>query len=386
VVMLTAHASIALAVEAMRAGAADFVEKPWDFEELVASLKRAANAAPAELRDSRPKPLQSRAGLDALAAMEKTLEALRRVAPVKATVLIRGESGTGKNVAARMLHDLSPRAAAPFITVQCAGIPDQLLESELFGHEPSSFTGAGPKRKDGRVAWAQGGTLFLDEIGDVPLHLQVKLLRILEREHLYTRLGGDKELTADVRMVAATNQPLEKMVQEGKFRKDLFDRLNGFPVWIPPLRDRRGEIEQLATQFLERFATENGRAELRFDGQALDALRAFHWPGNIRQLENVVEQLVVLTSGATISPTDVRGALSSLGNDESEEPHGDGDYTLASAVRKAERSAILRALTQTRGNISLAARLLGVVRRTLYNKLEEHRLKGWKPPNDDRRR
>ena len=385
VVMLTAHSSIALAVESMRAGAADFVEKPWNFDELVASLKRAVNAAPAELREGRPQA-PSRAVLEQLPAMEKTRERLRLVAPGKATVLIRGESGTGKNVAARMLHDLSPRAAAPFITVQCAGIPDQLLESELFGHEPGSFTGAGPKRKDGRVTWAEGGTLFLDEIGDVPLHLQVKLLRLLEKGHLYNRLGGDKELTADVRVVAATHQPLEKMVKEGKFREDLFYRLNGFPVWIPPLRERREEVQQLATQFLERLSVENGRTELRFEGQALDALRAFHWPGNIRQLENVVEQLVVLASGSSISVADVRGALGGLGGAEAEEPLSDGDYRLASAVKKAERLAIQRALTRTRGNVSLAARLLGVVRRTLYNKLEEHGLKGWKPPNDDRRR
>jgi len=162
--------------------------------------------------------------------------------------------------------------------------------------------------------------------------------------------------------------------------------MNVIPVWIPPLRDRRGEVQQLATQFLEQFAVENGRAELRFDEQALDALRAFPWPGNIRQLENVVEQLVVLATGSTITVADVRGALGDLGGGEAEEPRSDGDYTLASAVKKAERVAIQRALTRTRGNVSLAARLLGVVRRTLYNKLEEHGLKGWKPPNDDRRR
>src|SRR5215469_13258048 len=285
VVMLTAHSSIALAVESMRAGAADFVEKPWNFDELVASLKRAVNAAPAELRESRPLGPKS---LDRLPAMEKALDALRLAAPGRATVLIRGESGTGKNVAARMLHDQSPRSTAPFITVQCTGIPDQLLESELFGHEPGSFSGAGPKRKDGRVTWAEGGTLFLDEIGDVPLHLQVKLLQLLDKPHVYTRLGGDKELTANVRVVAATHRPLEKMVKEGKFREDLFWRLNVIPVWIPPLRDRRAEIQDLAIQFLERFAVENGRTELRFGEQALEALRAFHWPGNIRQLENVV--------------------------------------------------------------------------------------------------
>jgi two-component system, NtrC family, response regulator AtoC len=383
VVMLTAHSSIALAVESMRAGAADFVEKPWNFEELVASLKRAVNAAPAELRDNRPHPPESRAALERLPTMERALQALRLAAPGKATVLIRGESGTGKNVAARMLHDLSPRARAPFITVQCTGIPGELLESELFGHEPGSFTGAGPKRKDGRVAWAEGGTLFLDEIGDVPLHLQVKLLQLLDKPHVYTRLGGDKELTAEVRVVAATHQPLEKMVKDGKFREDLFWRLNVIPVWIPPLRDRQAEVEQLATQFLERFAGENRRTELRFSAEALEVLRGFHWPGNIRQLENVVEQLVVLAGGSTISPADVRGALSSLGRGEAEELQSEGEYALAPQVRKAERTAILRALQKARGNRALAARLLGVVRRTLYNKLEEHGLKEWKPPSGD---
>ena len=380
VVMLTAHASIPLAVEAMRRGAHDFVEKPWNLEELVSSLKRAINAAPPERREARV-PERTREVLARLPTMEKALEAVRRAAGGRATVLIRGESGTGKNVAARMLHDLGPRKAAPFITVQCAGIPDDLLESELFGHEPGSFTGAGPKRKDGRVTWAEGGTLFLDEIGDVPLKLQVKLLELLGKERRYTRLGGDKELTADVRVVAATHRDLEKMTREGTFREDLYFRLNVVPVWIPPLRERRAEVEQLARRFLERFAAENGQRALRYDDPALEALRAFHWPGNIRQLENVVERLAVLSTGETIGAEDVREALSGAPSQPlAVEYDPEVGRSLAANMKAIEKRILMQALTETRGNKALAARFLEISRRSLYYKLKEHGLERWNAP------
>jgi DNA-binding NtrC family response regulator len=381
VVMLTAHASIPIAVQAMRIGAADFVEKPWNFEELVASLKKAINTAPPDGRDSRAHSRQTRAILEQLPTMEKALEAVRRASQGMSTVLIRGESGTGKNVAARTLHDLSPRKSAPFITVQCTGIPDQLLESELFGHEPHSFTGAGPKRKEGRVTWAQGGTLFLDEIGDVPMHLQVKLLQLVSPEHRYTRIGGDRELTADVRVVAATHRNLEKMVKEETFRKDLFYRLNVIQIRIPPLRERKGEIEQLALQFLERFATENLRPGLHFSREAMELIRNFEWPGNIRQLENVVEGLAVMSAEETISLPEVRDALSDA---SSNEPTGGADAaqgdTLEEQLRSVERSFLSNALRKAAGNKALAARLLKISRRSIYNKLKDHGLEQWKPP------
>ncbi len=383
VVMLTAHASIPLAVEAMRRGAHDFVEKPWNLEELVASLKRAINAAPPERRDARAREPRTHEVLARLPTMEKALEAVRRAAGGMATVLIRGESGTGKNVAARMLHDLGPRKAAPFITVHCAGIPDDLLESELFGHEPGSFTGAGPKRKDGRLTWAEGGTLFLDEIGDVPLKLQVKLLELLGKERHYTRLGGDKELTADVRVVAATHRDLEKMTREGTFREDLYFRLNVIPVWIPPLRERRAEIEQLAHRFLERFSAENGREGLRYSDAALEALRSFHWPGNIRQLENVVERLAVMSTGETISLEEVREALSGAPSEPLIAGHDrEVGRSLAANMKATEKRFLVQTLTETRGNKALAARFLEISRRSLYYKLQEHGLVRWKAPDD----
>ena len=375
VVMLTGQGSISVAVEAMKRGAADFLEKPWNYEELVASLKRAIRTAPAERPDSRPHTPEGRAAIQRLPTMEKALETLRLAASGMATVLIRGETGTGKNVAARMLHDLSPRAKAGFATVQCAGIPEQLLESELFGHEPNSFTSAGPKRKEGRVTWAEGGTLFLDEIGDVPLHLQVKLLQLIEKPHKYTRIGGDKELTADIRVVAATHRDLDAMVKEGKFREDLYYRLKVIEVRIPPLRERQGEIEQLANVFLERFSKENAKSRLRFSPEALRLLRSSPWNGNIRQLENVVERLVVMAPTETISAEEVREALGGPATGDAGSENGN----LAAQVKATEKKAIVRALTAARGNRALAARLLGISRRTLYYKLKEHGLEDWKP-------
>jgi len=382
VVMLTGNASIPLAVEAMRLGAADFIEKPWEIRELVASLKRAINAAPPEQRDARPHTAQTRAVLERLPTMEKALEAVRRAAQGVTTVLIRGETGTGKNVAARMLHDLSPRAAKNFVTVHCAGIPETLLEDALFGHEPNSYTGAGMKRRDGRVAWAQGGTLFLDEIGDVPLSLQVKLLELLGKDRTYTRIGGDGPLTADVRVVAATHRNLEKMTKEGSFREDLFWRLNVIPIWIPPLRERRSEIDPLAHQFLARFAAENGRSKCALSREALDALRAFHWKGNIRQLENVMERLVVLAEGETISLREVQVALEDPPGSEEPITENEADQPLERRMTAAELRFLKETLVKARGNKALAARLLGVARRTLYYKLKEHHLEGWKPPQD----
>ncbi len=380
VVMLTAHASIPIAVQAMRIGAADFVEKPWNFEELVASLKKAINTAPPEGRESRSHSRQTRAILQQLPTMEKALEAVRRASQGMSTVLIRGESGTGKNVAAQTLHDLSPRKSGPFITVQCTGIPEQLLESELFGHEPNSFTGCGPKRKEGRVTWAQGGTLFLDEIGDVPMHLQVKLLQLVSPQHCYTRIGGDRELTADVRVVAATHRNLEKMVKDETFRKDLFYRLNVIQIRIPPLRERRGEIEQLALQFLERFAIENRRPGLRFGREAMDVIRDFEWPGNIRQLENVVERLAVLSNGELISVQEVRDALSDAPSDDPLVTDAAQGETLEGRLKSVERNFLINAMRRAGGNKALAARLLKISRRSIYNKLKEHDLEQWKPP------
>jgi DNA-binding NtrC family response regulator len=374
VLMVTAHASIHLAVEAMQAGAADFVEKPPNMEELAASLRRAIRTALPEDVAPRALAADERARLEHQPTMEKALERIRRAAPGMTTVLLRGETGTGKNVAARLLHDLSPRCKSPFITVHCAGIPEQLLESELFGHEAHAFTDAGPKAKPGKVVWAKGGTLFLDEIGEVPLSIQSKLLGFLDRGREYSPIGASRPLTADVRVVAATNRDLEQMVREGKFREELLQRINVLQVRIPPLRERTAEIEPLARSFLERFATESGKPGLRFHTRALEKLREHAWKGNIRQLENVVERLVVLAREDEIGLDVLREALDDGMSDRSSGDDESGTYALEPQIRIAEKRAIERALVRANGNKMLAARLLEISRRSLYNKLKEHGL------------
>ena len=377
VVMLTGMGSISVAVEAMKRGAADFIEKPWNYDELVASLKRAINTSPADQRDSRSHSPETRAALARLPTMEKALDVIRRAAQGVATVLIRGEPGTGKNVTARMLHELSPRASKQFAEVHCGGIPETLLESELFGHEPGSFTGAGPKKKQGRVSWAEGGTLFLDEVGEIPATVQAKLLQFLQKPHRYVPIGGDREMTADVRVVAATNRDLARMVKEEKFRADLHDRLNVIQVVIPPLRERRDEIEPLAVQFLERFSRESGKPR-RFSREAIQALKQYRWPGNIRELENKVEGLSLLAPEETIGLEDVQQALAgSSGDGTGERIEG---HALGPRMKTAEREVLIEALQITNNNRAQAARLLGISRRTLYYKLKEHGLEDWKPP------
>jgi two-component system response regulator AtoC len=318
-------------------------------------------------------------------AMQQVRELIARAAPGNATVLVRGESGTGKELAARAIHEQSPRRAKPFVKVHCAALPDNLLESELFGYERGAFTGA-DARKPGRVELARGGTLFLDEIGDITPATQVKLLRLLQ-DRQYERLGGTETLDADVRFVAATHRDLEGMSERGEFRQDLFYRLNVVPIWMPPLRARRDDIEQLARSFCEASAQANAKPGIALDAGALAALRAQRWPGNVRQLQNLVERLVVLAPGETIGEADVKGALSAAvrfvtqtatpgsgegapGGEPTPATGGDGGR-LDDAVRDAERKALLKALEQAGGNRTEAARILGVSRRTLYTKLEE---------------
>ncbi len=332
--------------------------------------------------------------------MQQVAELVRRAAPGSATVVLRGESGTGKDVAAHAIHEQSPRRDGPFVKVHCAGLPDTLLESELFGYEKGAFTGA-VSRKPGRVELAQNGTLFLDEIGDITLSMQVKLLRLLQ-DRAYERLGGSATLEADVRFVAATHRDLERMIERGEFREDLFYRLNVVTIWLPSLRARRDDIEPLANAFCERFARANHKPSMRLSPEALEHLRVQRWPGNVRQLQNFIERLVVLCDGPSIGIEDVereltdRGPFSTqtLGKQATpaEEPSGEstvappisphgaqaGDSealpSLADHLRAAERAALERTLAHTRGNRSLAARILGIGRTTLYNKLVEHGL------------
>jgi DNA-binding NtrC family response regulator len=370
VILLTAYGSVDLAVEAMKRGAYDFLTKPVNLDRLEIVLKRALHgrALEAENQELRGK-LNDPPGLENLigrsAGMEEVLALVRQVAPTRATVLVTGESGTGKELVARALHTLSPRAAAPFIALHCAALSEGLLESELFGHEKGAFTGASERRR-GRFELADGGTLFLDEVGEVPASTQVKLLRVLE-ERKFERVGGSQTLEVDVRLVAATNRDLKAMVAAGDFREDLYFRLNVVEIRLPPLRQRTEDIPLLVEHYRQRFAADNGRAVEGLTPDALEALLAYPWPGNIRELRNVVERMVVLSRGPRLTlrdvPAEIRDALPT---------RAAGLAPAERTLRGAERVAIERALQDHDGNRVRAAEELRISRRTLHRKIREY--------------
>ncbi len=391
VILLTAHGNVAVAVEAMKKGAADFLLKPFDREEILFTVRK--HIATARHNDGPPHAeIQGDALVESASpGMREVQDLIRRAARSTANVLIRGENGTGKDLAARSIHKTSPRRNAPFVRVQCGALPDTLIESELFGYEKGAFTGAA-SRKPGRVELAEGGTLFLDEIGDITPVVQVKLLRLLQ-EREFERLGGTETLKTTARFVAATHQPLEEMIKKGTFREDLFYRLNVLPIWMPPLRERADDIEALAVGFCREAGQANGRGELDISPQGLALLRHQPWPGNVRQLQNFVERLVVLSDGNRLTASDVERELtrqstirgfSEVGQSGPERiaagpPDGErrelaGSGTLESTRKDAEREAIVTALGRSGNNKSVAARLLGISRRTLYHKLADHGL------------
>ena len=407
VVVLAADASVSEAVSALKAGASDFVQKPLMRDELVFVLEKAFTSVNRRAEQPPPPPSTERAGIVGESpAMRQVYATLERAAQGNATILVRGESGTGKELVARAIHDESPRAREPFVKIDCASLPEHLLESELFGYEKGAFTGA-VGRKPGRAELADKGTLFLDEIGELTLPLQAKLLRLLQ-DHEFERLGGIKTLKVDVRVVAATHRDLESMIERNQFRLDLFYRLNVVPLWLPPLRARREDIEALAQHFVKTCSVANGKQGMSLDADAIRALRGQNWPGNVRQLQNFIERLVVLCPGPLIREEDVRTEISrqvrfvtqpgtSVGlrpkapvaQSTPAEPSvlaapaasPGAPLETASAVmpldlemRAAEQRALERALRVAKDNRSLAARLLGVSRSTLYAKLEEHGL------------
>ncbi len=371
VIMLTAHGSIPLAVEAMTAGAAGFLIKPYDRAELAAQVDKAlcSHAWHAE----RP-PERNLHGMIGNAAPMRSVKAdITKAARAQSTVLLRGETGTGKEVAARAIHRQSKRRTAPFVAVHCAALPEPLLESELFGYVKGAFTGATHDRP-GRVALAEGGTLFLDEIGDIQPSMQVKLLRLLQRGE-YEPVGESRTRRADVRFIAATHRDLDAMVANGEFRDDLYYRLSVIPIWLPPLRVIREDIPDLARVSLKRLAKERGGPDPSISEGGMARLVAHDFPGNVRELENLIERMVVLYDGATIDAAKVEHAL------RRQEPK----YTcgapsaadLASLDADAEdgkRRALVEALSKSKGNRSRAARLLGISRRTLYNWMERFEL------------
>jgi two-component system, NtrC family, response regulator AtoC len=390
VVFASADASAADAMDALRRGAADFVQKPFQNEEIALAVRKVQESSARRVDQPPPPSVPSGLVFGSSPAMAEAIALLDRAAPGTATVLIRGESGTGKELVARAIHERSPRANQPFVKIDCASLPETLLESELFGHEKGAFTGA-VTRKPGRVELADGGTLLLDEIGELTPPLQAKLLRLLQ-DREFERLGSVKTIRVDVRVLAATHRNLEAMIERGEFRQDLFYRLNVVPLWLPPLRARRNDIELLARHFTRLFARANGKQNVELSPDALRVLRSQRWPGNVRQLQNFVERLVVLSAGESIEEEDVRRELGREGRFATEPgtvasaaarsvKRGDSSPRECSAVgpleadmQVAERSALERALKHAGGNRSLAARLLGVSRSKLYAKLEEHGL------------
>ncbi len=374
-ILMTAYGSEEVAVEAMRRGAHDYIAKGrLQIAELEMRIERALRSQNLESENqSLRQQLDQRFGLENIIgtspAMQEVFETVRQVAPARTTVLITGESGTGKELIAKAIHQLSPRARMPMVTVHPAGLPPTLLESELFGHEKGAFTGA-HERRIGRIEQAQGGTLFLDEIGEIDATIQVKLLRFLG-ERTFERIGSNRTITADVRLLAATNKDLETLVKAGTFREDLFYRLKVVPITLPPLRERAGDVPLLAQGFLREFAEENGKPVREFTLEALETLMNYGWPGNVRELRTAIEHAVVLSRGDRITPRDLPLTVRS-GPAQPATPLLAASGTVT--MEEAEKQLIARALQQTRGNRTLAAQKLGISRRTLHRKLHTYQL------------
>jgi two-component system response regulator AtoC len=355
----------------MKAGAYDYLTKPLHFDELLIQLERAIRSRRQaqeliSLRDLAEADSESAEIIGDSPAMQQVYKSIGQVAATDSTVLIRGESGTGKELVARAIHRHSKRSSAPFVPVNCAAIPESLLESELFGHEKGAFTGAAGKRR-GRLELADRGTVFLDEIGELSPATQSKLLRALQ-ERTIERLGSEQSLQLDIRVITATNRDLEEMVRAREFREDLYYRLNVVAIRIPPLRERREDIPQLAEHFLTRLAARQERAAIPLSPAALDILKKREWPGNVRELEHTLERAVVLSRGAAITPEHLEEQSESRGEWFDLVPLDDGMHAL---VTQLERKLVERALRQAGGNRTRAAELLRINRRLLYDKLRE---------------
>jgi DNA-binding NtrC family response regulator len=367
--MMTAYGSVENAVEAMRRGAHDYVTKPVNIDKLEMMLLRAIKGRKMEEENRQLREqVDKRCGLERLIGrsprMEQIFDTIRQVANTRATVLIQGESGTGKELVAHALHTLSGRKNRPFLAVHCAALTPELLGSELFGHEKGAFTGA-MERRIGRFEEADGGTLFLDEIGEIDPATQVKLLRVLG-ERSFERVGGNKKIEVDVRVVAATNRDLAAMVKEGKFREDLYYRINVVRIELPPLRERREDVMLIAHSFLEEFSRENGKPGLRFSPEVEALFTLYAWPGNVRELRTAVEHGVVMCRGQEILPAD-------LPPDLRRDAAGPSRLMMDTLnLEQLEKQSIARALSEHGGNRTLAARALGISRRTLHRKIKEY--------------
>ena len=368
VIVLTGQDDRANALKAIALGAYDFCPKPFEPEILSLTIERAFRVHELQEENRRLQAMHQVPAMSGILTrdpeMQRICRTIEKVAPTSATVLILGESGTGKELLARALHDLSPRQARKFVAINCAAIPENLLESELFGYEKGAYTGAA-KQTIGKIETAHGGTLFLDEIGDLPVVLQVKLLRFLQ-ERVIERVGGRQEIPVDVRVVCATHQNLKDQIASGRFREDLYYRLAEIVVEIPPLRDRKGDSALLAHHFVRKFAAEQRRGAMTLLPDAVAAIEAHPWPGNVRELENVIRRAVIMAEGLAITAADV--------GIKSGEPD-EAALNLRQVREQAERDAVLRVLGRVNGNLSKAADLLGVSRPTLYDLLHRFGLK-----------
>ena len=379
-ILMTAYGSEELAVEAMKRGADDYIAKGrLQIDELELRIARSLRQQKLEVEvQDLHQQLDDKFGLEHIVgrspAMLEVFDVVRQVAPTPATVLIQGESGTGKEVIAKAIHQLSPRARQPLVTVHCAALPATLLESELFGHEKGAFTGA-HERRLGRFEQANGGTLFLDEIGEIDASTQVKLLRVLG-ERTFERVGSSKTIAVDVRLIAATNKNLLEQVRAGHFREDLFFRLRVVELWLPPLRERPGDVPLLAVHFLREIAAEYGKPVSGFTADALQALVAYAWPANVRELHNAIEGGVAMSRGDKVTLRDLPPPVRGLGEGPPSaggRAAGDSGGAVAT-VQDAEKQLIIRALQETEGNRTLAAKKIGISRRTLHRKLHEYHL------------
>jgi two-component system, NtrC family, response regulator AtoC len=391
-IIVTAFTDVDVLIKAINLGHVyRYITKPWEAEEVRGVLVQAIERHHLRRDNLRlQEQLQQYAGylsgemhaafdfgaiVGEAAALREVLTKVEQVAPTSSTVLLRGESGTGKELLAHAIHINSPRHEKPFVRVNCAALAPGVLESELFGHEKGAFTGA-VARRAGRFELADGGTLFLDEIGDLPAELQVKLLRVLQ-EREFERVGGQETLKVDVRLVSATHRDLETMVSEGRFREDLYYRLNVFPIHLPPLRDRAADVPLLCDHFLAKFARSAGKRVTRFDGAAVELLKGYAWPGNVRELENVVERAIIVARGDAITAADLDfgrrpGAPAPVASAASAAPAA--GLPLTARLQEEERRSIVDAIERAHGNIASAARTLGINRSTLYYRLRKHDL------------
>jgi len=375
-VIVTAYGTVENAVKAMRLGAFDYISKPVDLDELDLMIERIIEHKNLKSENQLLKTqLQEKYKITSIVSqsqkMEEVINVAARVADSKANVLITGENGTGKEVLAKGIHYLSSRRNAPFVAVNIPALTETLLESELFGHEKGAFTGA-DKMKKGRFEIAHGGTIFLDEVGDIPQSIQVKLLRVLQ-EHQFERVGGTEKIEVDVRIIAATNKNLEEKIKDGSFREDLYYRLNVISVKIPPLRERKEDILPMIESFIEKYCKENNKEKLEISKEAADVLMKYNYPGNVRELENIIERAVVLTRGKVITLNDLPMNIKGFKEEKTIAALGKGSLT--EQIEAIEKQLIFDALQQSSGNQTKAGKLLGLTERNLRYKLKKYNIK-----------